>query len=70
VSNDRAGCPRCGRNRGARSLPFFHRRETRSNGNSHEVSIGPSIVWLAIAVLLLLAGAGPFVLIQFLLKLL
>jgi hypothetical protein len=71
MSDIQPGCPRhCMGTRGARSLPFYYRRQTRPNGETSVISVGPSVVWLAIALLLLLAGADRLVLIQILLRLL
>jgi hypothetical protein len=61
----------------ADSLPLFYRRKTHANGESDEISLGPSVVcifrWLVVLILvalLMLGGARPQVLVHFLLRLL
>ena len=57
-----------------RTLPLFYRKRICANGESDEVSVGPSVVcifrWiviLAITALLFLVGARPSELLRFLL---
>lgn len=59
------------------AVPLFYRRRTRANGETEEVSIGPSIVWIfrwivvaiALALVMMSGSASPSALLRALLSL-
>jgi len=66
-----------GQTGGKQLLPLFYRRRTGANGESDEISLGPSavcifrwVVALIITAALVLGGATPSVLMRFLLRIL
>jgi hypothetical protein len=63
------------RARPSQTLPFFYRKKTGANGESDEISLGPSVVcifrWIAFiiaAALLLFGGADSSKLLKLLLR--